>query len=97
MSKVIDYIMVSATDQETLVNQVRLLIAQGWQPQGGLCVIQETDICECEFFQALVMFEEERYYIPFDADINPKSEVSGSLLKKGLCEITGPKCPTEVN
>ena len=60
--RITDYIMVSATDQETLINQVRLLIAQGWQPQGGVAAIQETNICECEFFQALVMCEEEVIY-----------------------------------
>jgi hypothetical protein len=60
--KVVDYNLISATDQETLVNQARLLIAQGWEPQGGIAVIQETDICECEFFQAMVMMEEEVIY-----------------------------------
>ena len=61
---VTDYLVVSATDLETAVEQTRALITQDWQPQGGLCVIQETDICECEFFQALVMYEDEFMEIP---------------------------------
>ncbi len=57
--KVIDYLVVSATDLETVVEQTRLLIAQGWQPEGGLCVIQETETHQGEFFQTLVMYEVE--------------------------------------
>jgi hypothetical protein len=90
--KVIDYNLISATDQETLVNQTRLLIAQGWQPQGGIAAIQETDICECEFFQALVMCQPEVLFREEPIGIYGKL-----LLDNGLCEITGPERPIEVN
>lgn len=80
--KVVDYNLISATDQETLVDQTRLLIAQGWEPQGGIAVIQETDICQCEFFQAMVMVKEEILFREEPVDVFGKS-LAHDLIEGG--------------
>jgi hypothetical protein len=43
-----NYRVVEASDIRFLVQQVEMFIAQGWKPQGGLCVDENG------FYQAMV-------------------------------------------
>lgn len=55
-----DYCVLSAESETNLRNHVVALIKNGWEPQGGVCVIVTTSVDDCYYFQAMV--RKERSY-----------------------------------
>lgn len=65
--KIIDYTFMSSINDETLENNIRDAILEGWQPHGSICVTfvpRGTDI-NILYSQAMVKYEDKnlRHYI----------------------------------
>jgi hypothetical protein len=55
-TKIIDYIVVSKTSPRELQDAVKEYLREGWQPQGGVAVIADSNLRL--HYQALVRYQQ---------------------------------------
>jgi len=82
--KIVDYTVVSATDDEDLAAIVKLYIKDGWQPVGGAIIIPgPAHSWTCK--QTMVKYEEPKdEYAPMSSGCVGVGPYSAALLKRTL-------------
>jgi hypothetical protein len=56
-SSSLEYTVESGSSIETLIEQVKSAIKQGWTPQGGLSALDQPDMNGDRFFQPMLRYE----------------------------------------
>ena len=57
--RVVDYAVVSESDQKRLVSAVNELIKAGYEPLGGIAVVAPGDVVYLQYIQSLVKKSED--------------------------------------